>query len=234
MLEVSSLEVRYGDMLALSGLNLNVKEGFIVALLGSNGVGKTTLINTISGLIKPTKGSITYKGTRLDHATAHRIVELGVVQVPEGRKLFPKMTVLENLQMGAYSREARAHVNESLEFALGLSPWLKERLNQHAGTLSGGEQQMVAVGRGLMARPRLLILDEPSLGLAPLVVKTIFDTVKQIKETGITILLVEQNVRQVLSFCNRAFVLEDGRITLEGEGHELLENPQVREAYLGM
>ncbi|MBU1275413.1 MAG: ABC transporter ATP-binding protein [Proteobacteria bacterium] len=234
MLEVSSLEVCYGDLVALSGLNLHVEQGRIVALLGSNGVGKTTLINTICGLFKPTKGSIVYQGTHLEREPAHRVVELGVVQVPEGRKLFPQMTVLENLQMGAYPPRARELAEESLDFVFGLLPRLKERTNQIAGTLSGGEQQMVALGRGLMARPRLLILDEPSLGLAPLVVQTIFETVRQVKETGITVLLVEQNVRQVLSFCDRAFVLENGCITLGGQGLELLDNPHVREAYLGM
>ena len=234
MLEVNSLEVRYGDLVALSGLSLSVNEGRIVALLGSNGVGKTTLINTICGLIKPSQGGIVYQGNDLVAEPAHRIVELGVVQVPEGRKLFPRMTVLETLLMGAYAPKARSVVAESLEFVFGLLPRLKERTSQLAGTLSGGEQQMVALGRGLMARPRLLILDEPSLGLAPLVVQTIFETVKQVRETGITVLLVEQNVKQVLSFCDQAFVLEDGRISLQGKGSELLGNPHVRQAYLGM
>ena len=234
MLEVSSLEVRYGDLVALSGLDLSVQGQQIVALLGSNGVGKTTLINTISGVIRPTQGNITFEGTKLDKEPAHRIVELGIVQVPEGRRLFPQMTVLENLQMGAYALRARSRVTKSIKFVFDLLPRLKERTSQLAGTLSGGEQQMVALARGLMANPRLLILDEPSLGLAPLVVQTIFDTIKEVRATGITVLLVEQNVRQVLSFCDRAFVLEDGRISLEGNGIELLENPHVREAYLGM
>ncbi|MCB2192328.1 MAG: ABC transporter ATP-binding protein [Deltaproteobacteria bacterium] len=234
MLEVSSLEVRYGDLVALSDLDLQVAPGTIVALLGSNGVGKTTLINTLCGLLKPSAGAISYNGRDLTSLQPHQIVQQGLVQVPEGRKLFPHMTVLENLQMGAYNPKARSQVNESLSFVYRLLPRLKERTGQMAGTLSGGEQQMVALGRGLMARPKLLILDEPSLGLAPLVVQAIFETVRLVKETGITVLLVEQNVHQVLSFCDWAFVLEDGRITLQGDGAELLDDSHVREAYLGM
>ncbi len=234
MLEIRDLKVNYGDLTALSDLRLSVDAGSIAALVGSNGSGKTTLINTISGLLRPSTGSVLYEGTRLEREPPHRIVELGVVQVPEGRRLFPQMTVLENLLMGAYPHRARGHADETLEMVFDLLPRLKERTGQHAGTLSGGEQQMVALGRGLMARPQLLILDEPSLGLAPVVVRTIFETVKEVKKTGITVLLVEQNVRQVLLFCDRAFVLENTRISLEGNGSDLLENPHVREAYLGM
>lgn len=234
MLEILNLDVRYGDLVALEGVNLTVNAGTVVALLGSNGAGKTTLINTICGLIRPCKGTIDYEGTRLELLPPHGTVELGVVQVPEGRRLFPQMTVMENLLMGAYPHRVRNHVKQSLELVFGLLPRIKERSNQMAGTLSGGEQQMVALGRGLMARPRLLILDEPSLGLAPLVVQTIFETIMEVKQTGITVLLVEQNVRQVLSFCDRAFVLENSRISLEGNGADLLENHHVREAYLGL
>jgi len=234
ILRVSGLEVGYGDMTALRGLDLAVAEGKIVALLGSNGAGKTTFINTVCGLLKPRSGQIDYNGIRIDFHPPHRIVEMGVVQVPEGRKLFPKMTVLENLQMGAYVPRARARVIESLDFVFNLLPRLKERTHQIAGTLSGGEQQMVALARGLMALPKLLILDEPSLGLAPLIVDSIFETVKEIKRNGITVLLVEQNVRKVLLFCDFAVVLENGRIGLSGSGSEMMENPYIREAFLGI
>jgi len=234
MLDIRDLEVRHGDLVALNGVNMSVEAGRVVALLGSNGAGKTTLINTICGLIKPSRGSIDYDGTRLDLQPPNSVVELGVIQVPEGRRLFPQMTVLENLLMGAYPRRVRAQVKQNLEFVFGLLPRIKERSGQIASTLSGGEQQMVALARGLMARPRLLILDEPSLGLAPIVVQKIFETIIEVRRIGITVLLVEQNVRQVLSFCDKAFVLENSRISLEGSGSDLLTNPHVREAYLGM
>jgi branched-chain amino acid transport system ATP-binding protein len=234
MLNIENLSVFYGDMMALSHLDLTVGKGQIIALLGANGVGKTTLINTICGLLRPRTGSIVFEGVRLDQEPPHRIVELGLVQVPEGRRLFPRMTVFENLEMGAYTKRARTSLQASLERVFALLPRLQERKDQIAGTLSGGEQQMVALGRGLMALPKLLILDEPSLGLAPLIVEAIFKTVREIKEDGITILLVEQNVRQVLGFCDYAFVLENGRITLSGQGSQLLQNEHVRAAYLGL
>lgn len=234
MLTVENLSVYYGDMMALEDLNLDVSEGQIVSLLGSNGSGKTTLIRAISGLLKPKRGRITFDGLPIEKATPHAIVHAGLIQVPEGRKLFPEMTVLENLELGGYNARARASIPKSLEHVFSLFPVLKNRRHQIAGTLSGGEQQMVAIARGLMALPKLLVLDEPSLGLAPLIVDKIFETIQQVAQERITVFLVEQNVHQALSLSNWAFVLENGRIVLKGSGAALLANQHVKDAYLGL
>ena len=234
MLRVENIDVAYGDVQVLHGMSLAVEEGEIVALVGANAAGKTTTINTVSGIIRPRTGSISFRGQRIDHLNPYDIVALGLVQVPEGRRLFPYMTVLENLELGAYSREARRQRAKSLEMVLGLLPILKERQGQLAGSLSGGEQQMLAIGRGLMALPRLLMLDEPSLGLAPMLVKQILETVRDVNARGMTVLLVEQNVQHSLRLAHRGYVLENGRIVLEGQGSELLGNPHLKKAYLGM
>ncbi len=234
MLRVENIDVAYGDVQVLHGMSLAVEEGEIVALVGANAAGKTTTINTISGIIRPVVGTITFRGQRIDHLNPYDVVALGLVQVPEGRRLFPYMTVLENLELGAYSREARRQRAKSLEMVLGLLPILKERQGQLAGSLSGGEQQMLAIGRGLMALPRLLMLDEPSLGLAPMLVKQILETVRDVNARGMTVLLVEQNVQHSLRLAHRGYVLENGRIVLEGQGSELLGNPHLKKAYLGM
>ncbi len=234
MLRIENIDVAYGDVQVLHGMSLVVEEGEIVALVGANAAGKTTTINTVSGIIRPRTGSISFRGQRIDHLNPYDIVALGLVQVPEGRRLFPYMTVLENLELGAYSREARRQRGKTLEMVFGLLPILQERQDQIAGSLSGGEQQMLAIGRGLMALPRLLMLDEPSLGLAPLLVKQILDTVKDVNARGMTVLLVEQNVQHSLRLAHRGYVLENGRIVLEGKGEELLGDPHLKKAYLGM
>ncbi len=234
MLEVSGIDVAYGDVQVLHGMSVAVEEGEIVALVGANASGKTTTINTISGMLRPSRGVIRFRGQSIDHLPPYDIVALGLVQVPEGRRLFPYMTVLENLDLGAYSREARQQRAKSLELVFGLLPLLKDRQGQLAGSLSGGEQQMLAIGRGLMARPRLLMLDEPSVGLAPLMVKQILETVKDVNAQGTTVLVVEQNVQHSLRLAHRGYVLENGRIVLEGRGADLLANPHLKKAYLGM
>ncbi len=234
MLEVSDIDVAYGDVQVLHGMSLGVQEGEIVALLGANAAGKTTTINTISGILRPRRGAIQFRGQRIEHLPPDHIVGLGLVQVPEGRRLFPYMTVLENLELGAYSREARLRRFKTLDTVFGLLPLLKDRQTQLAGSLSGGEQQMLAIGRGLMALPRLLMLDEPSVGLAPLWVKQILETVTDVNAPGTTVLLVEQNVQQSLRLAHRGYVLENGRIVLDGKGADLLTNPHLKRAYLGM
>ena len=234
MLEVSGIDVAYGDVRVLHGMSVAVQEGEIVALLGANAAGKTTTINTISGLMRPTRGTVTFRGERIDHLPPDKIVARGLVQVPEGRRLFPYMTVLENLELGAYSRDARQQRGKTLEMVFGLLPLLRDRQIQLAGSLSGGEQQMLAIGRGLMAMPRLLMLDEPSVGLAPLMVKQILETVKDVNAHGTTVLLVEQNVQHSLRLAHRGYVLENGKIVLEGKGADLLANPHLKKAYLGM
>jgi branched-chain amino acid transport system ATP-binding protein len=217
----------------LRGVSLNVNPGEIVTLVGSNGAGKTTTLRNISRLLRPRAGTVVFDGKDLTRLASHQVVELGVVQVPEGRRVFPEMTVLENLRMGGYIKSARAEREKNLERGLTLFPRLRERVAQLAGTLSGGEQQMLAIARGLMARPRLLVLDEPSLGLSPLLVRTIFDTIVQINAQGTSVLLVEQNVYQSLRIAARGYVLETGRIALSGTGSELLSNDQVKAAFLG-
>jgi len=234
MLKVSGLQAFYGDMQALHGVTLEVREGEIVSVIGSNGAGKTTTLMTISGVLRPRRGAIEFDARRIDGLKPAEIVEAGLVHVPEGRQLFPSMTVEENLTLGACTRRAKASRPETLDRVFRLFPRLRERLHQAAGTLSGGEQQMVAIGRGLMARPRLLMLDEPSLGLSPMLVTAIFDIIQEINRGGATILLVEQNVFRALKLSHRGYILENGQIVAEGPSQQLLRDPQVRTAYLGL
>ena len=233
MLTVEKLQVSYGKVQALWDVTLEVPDGEIVALVGANGAGKTTLLKTVSGLLRKQAGSITYDGKRIDAASPPEIVKHGVVHVPEGRKLFPEMTVMDNLLMGAYTLPQSGRP-QRLEEIFGIFPILKERMRQIAGTLSGGEQQMVAIGRGLMAGPKLLMLDEPSLGLAPLFVEELFRVITEINRLGVTVLLVEQNTQHALTLAHRGFVMELGRISLSGTGRELLADSNVRKAYLGL
>ncbi len=233
-LTVDEVEVAYGDIQALWGVSLEVQEGEIVALIGPNGAGKTTLMRAIAGLHPLKSGTVQLGGKTLSNLPAHRIVEEGVILVPEGRRLFGALTVLDNLELGAYSKRARAVRAGTLELVYELFPLLAERRGQRADTMSGGQQQMLAVGRALMGVPRLLMLDEPSLGLAPLVVENIFDTVQRMNDQGVTIFLVEQNARQALELADRAYILEQGRIVGTGTGKELLHDDRVREAYLGI
>jgi branched-chain amino acid transport system ATP-binding protein len=234
MLSLNQIQVAYGDVQVLWDVSINVQSRELAALVGANGAGKSTTLNTISAILRPRSGTIEFNGERIDHAPASRVVELGISQVPEGRRLFPEMTVLENLELGSFMAEAKRHRNETLDWVYGIFPRLRERRNQLAGTLSGGEQQMVAVGRGLMARPKLLMLDEPSLGLGPLLVQEVFKAVERVNGEGVTILLVEQNVKHTLTIATRAYVLENGRITIEGMGADLLNNDHVKKAYLGI
>ena len=233
LLEVHEVHAGYGPIHVLKGVSLSVDEGEIVTLIGTNGAGKTTTLRTISGLVRPRRGTIFLDGRRIDHLPPHGIVELGVSQSPEGRRIFPRMTVLENLELGAYARHA-TRASEELESVFALFPILKERLHQKGGTLSGGEQQMLAIGRALMARPRVLLLDEPSLGLAPILVETIFATIREINRQGATILLVEQNALMALQVANRGYVLETGNIILEDTAASLAQNDLVQRAYLGI
>jgi len=233
LLELKSVTARYGDVQVLWGVSLAVREAEIVTLVGANGAGKTTTLKSISGVVKATNGEIVLDGENIERLSSHEIAARRIAHVPEGRRLFPMMSVRENLELGAVSREARRQRVETLDQVYGLFPKLKERSQQMAGTLSGGEQQMVAIGRGLMARPRLLMLDEPSLGLAPIIVREMFDIIRRLNEEGITIMLVEQNVQQSLKLADRAYVLENGRVVLEGTGSALLGDERVREAYLG-
>jgi branched-chain amino acid transport system ATP-binding protein len=234
MLEVSKLNVFYGKSQALRDVSMRVMETEIVALVGANGAGKTTLLNTISGLLRPASGSVEFLGERIDRLAPHKIMKLGVCQIPEGRKLFREMTVGENLEMGAYSAAAGRRKEETLEQVYEVFPVLKERRKQSAKKLSGGEGQMVAIGRGLMSNPRLCMFDEPSYGLAPKLFSEVLEVIKRLREQGITIFMVEQNVRQTLEIADRAYVLENGRIVLEGKGKELLEDERVKTAYLGV
>jgi len=234
MLEVSNIDTFYGKMQALWGVSLRVYEQEIVALIGANGAGKTTLLNTISGLLRPASGSVEFLGKRIDGLAPHHVVELGISHIPEGRKLFPDMSVRENLEMGAYTSEAWKRKEETIEQVRQVFPSLKERERQLARTLSGGEQQMVAMGRGLMSRPRLCMFDEPSSGLAPRLVLEVFQAIKSLREQGITVLLVEQNVRHTLEIADRAYILESGRVVLEGTCDKLLQSDHVRKAYLGI
>jgi branched-chain amino acid transport system ATP-binding protein len=234
LLALRAVEVANGDLPALTAVDLVIEAGEILSVVGANGAGKTTMLRAISGLLRPRAGEILLDGVRLDRLPSHAVVERGVVQVPEGRKIFPSLTVLENLELGSYVRAARAHRRESLERVLALFPILAERRGQAAGNMSGGQQQMLAIGRALMARPRLLMLDEPSLGLAPKIVQEIFRIIGEINRAGTTVLLVEQNTRQALALAGRGYVLENGRVVLVGSGQELLGNEYVRRAYLGL
>lgn len=233
ILELKNVTARYGDIQVLWGVSLAVREGEIATLVGANGAGKTTTLKAISGVVNATNGQIIFDGENIEKMSSHEIAARGIAHVPEGRRLFPMMSVRENLQLGAVSREARQKRAETLEHVYSLFPKLRERQQQMAGTLSGGEQQMVAIGRGLMARPRLLMLDEPSLGLAPIIVREMFEIIRRLNEEGITVLLVEQNVQQSLKLADRAYVLENGSVVLEGTGSALLGDERVREAYLG-
>jgi len=234
ILQLTGVDVAYGDLPALTGIDLVVESGETLSVVGANGAGKTTLLRTVSGLLRARRGEVRFEGERIDRLPCHRVVERGVVHVPEGRKVFPSLTVRENLELGSYTRAAKARRADSLERVFALFPRLRERIVQAAGTLSGGEQQMLAIGRALMARPRLLMLDEPSLGLAPIVVTEIFRTIAEINRAGTTVLLVEQNTRQALALSGRGYVLENGRIVLVGSGQELLGHEHVKRAYLGM
>ena len=234
LLELRGVEVAYGDLPALRGVSVSVEAGETLSVVGANGAGKTTMLRAISGLLRPRAGQILLDGVRIDTLPSHAIVEHGLVQVPEGRRIFPSLTVLENLEMGSYIAGAKARRREGLAQVFAFFPRLQERVSQAAGTMSGGEQQMLAIGRALMARPRVLMLDEPSLGLAPIIVKEIFRIIGEINQLGTTVLLVEQNTRQALALSRRGYVLENGRVVLEGTGAELLGNEHVKRAYLGM
>ena len=233
MLEVKDINVYYGAIHAIKGISLSVDEGEIVTLIGANGAGKSTTLRTISGLLKPKTGAINFLGKNIAGMPAHKIVREGISQVPEGRRIFAEMTVLENLELGAFIRDDKDEIKKDMEMVFGRFPRLKERISQLAGTLSGGEQQMLAMGRALMSRPKLLLLDEPSMGLAPLLIREIFSIIVDINKTGTTVLLVEQNANMALSIANRAYVLETGRITLSGDAKELAASEDVRKAYLG-
>ena len=233
MLKIDNIDVYYGAIHALKGISLEVNEGEIVTLIGANGAGKSTTLRTISGLLKPKTGSITFLGQSIAGVRAHEIVKKGISQVPEGRRVFAEMTVMENLDLGAFVRKDKAGIQQDLKHVFELFPRLEERKTQSAGTLSGGEQQMLAMGRALMSRPKLLLLDEPSMGLAPLLIKEIFNIIVDINKSGTTVLLVEQNANMALSIANRAYVLETGRITLSGKAQDLAASEDVRKAYLG-
>jgi len=234
LLKIDKIDMYYGQAQILRQVSFDIEEGKIVSLLGSNGAGKTTTVNTISGILPVAKGSIQFMGQTITKTEAHVRVGMGLVQIPEGRKLFPTLTVMENLEMGSYLKGPKSHREESFGLVSTLFPMLMERKGQLAGTLSGGEQQMLAVGRGLMSRPKLLILDEPSLGLAPMIADEIFKVVQKINGEGVTILLVEQNVSQALVISDRSFVLEEGRIALSGKGKDLLADPHIKKLYLGL
>jgi len=233
MLEIEGVDAYYRDLQALWGVSMQVNEGELVALVGPNGAGKTTTLRAISGLLKPAEGSIRFNGESLTQESPNKIVELGICQVPEGGRVFTSMSVLENLELGAYVAQARKEKDQSLKWVFEIFPRLEERQDQRAGTLSGGERQMLAIGRALMSKPRLLLLDEPSFGLAPLLVEHIFEMISEINRQGVTVLLVEQNVRAALELTQRAYVIENGRIVGQGTGEDLLSFESVRSAYLG-
>ena len=234
MLKIERLNSGYGDIQVLWDISLEVREGEVVALIGSNGAGKSTLLWTISGLLKPTFGSITFAGERIDGVSPDHIVSRGITQVPQGRRLFPGLTVRENLLQGAYSRNDGAGAREDMDFVLTLFPRMKERINQPAGSLSGGEQQMCAVARGLMARPKLLMVDELSLGLAPIVVEAIYAAIGQVRQRGMTVFVIEQDVQLALEQADRGYVLDVGHLVMNGTSKELMENPRIKETYLGI
>jgi branched-chain amino acid transport system ATP-binding protein len=233
-LELRNVHTYYGHIHAIKGISLRVQPGEIVTLIGANGAGKTTTLRTISGIHQPREGEVLLNGVRIDRVPAHRIVEMGICQSPEGRRIFSRMTILENLEMGAFARRDKAEIASDLERTLELFPRLRERLKQRGGTLSGGEQQMLAIGRALMSRPKILLLDEPSMGLAPMLVETIFNTIVEINRQGVAVLLVEQNALMALNVAHRGYVLETGHIVLEDDAKALQQNEQVQKAYLGI
>ena len=232
MLEVKDLQVYYGVIQALKGISFEVEQGDVVALIGANGAGKTTTLHTITGLLPSKAGNITFEGTDITHVPGYKLVSMGIAPVPEGRRVFASLTVLQHLKMGAYTRNDKKEIEDTIEMIYKRFPRLKERKNQLAGTLSGGEQQMLAMGRALMSHPRLIVLDEPSMGLSPLYVNEIFDIIQEINKDGVTVLLVEQNAKKALSISNKAYVLETGNIVLSGDAKELMNNERVKKAYL--
>ena len=233
LLEIKDLEVNYGVIKAIKGVSFDVNEGEIIALIGANGAGKTTILHTITGLIQAKKGSIVFDGKELTKTPPHKIVSMGMAHVPEGRRIFQQLSVLENLKLGAYTRKDKSEIASTLKMVYERFPRLEERKNQVAGTLSGGEQQMLAMGRALMSKPKIILMDEPSMGLSPVLVQEVFSIIGTMHELGITILLVEQNAKMALAIADRAYVLENGRITMSGSAHDLLHDDKVRKAYLG-
>ena len=233
MLEIKDIEVFYGMIQAIKGVSFEVNEGEVIALIGANGAGKTTILHTITGLLSPKKGSIIFEGQDITKIPAHKIVSLGIAHVPEGRRVFAELTVYENLKMGAYTRKDKNEIEETLDMVYKRFPRLEERKNQLAGTLSGGEQQMLAMGRALMSHPKIIVMDEPSMGLSPILVNQIFDIIEEVSKSGTTVLLVEQNAKKALSIADRAYVLETGKIVLSGDAKELLNDDSIKKAYLG-
>ncbi len=233
MLEVKDIEVYYGMIQALKGISFEVNEGEVIALIGANGAGKTTTLHTITGLLSPKKGSVLFEGQDITKVPAHKIVSLGMAHVPEGRRVFAELSVYQNLKMGAYTRKDKDEIAKTLEMVYKRFPRLEERKNQLAGTLSGGEQQMLAIGRALMSHPKIIVMDEPSMGLSPILVNEIFDIIKEVSASGTTVLLVEQNAKKALSIADRAYVLETGKIVLEGDAKELMNDDSIKKAYLG-
>ena len=233
MLEVKDLQVYYGVIQAIKGISFEVNKGEVIALIGANGAGKTTILHTVTGLLSPKSGSVIYNGTDITKCQGHKIVSMGMAHVPEGRRVFTNLTVLQNLKLGAYTRKDKKEIEETLQLVYERFPRLEERKNQVAGTLSGGEQQMLAMGRALMSHPQIILMDEPSMGLSPIFVNEIFDIIREVSKSGTTVLLVEQNAKKALSIADRAYVLETGKIVLEGKADELLHNDSIRKAYLG-
>ena len=233
MLEVKDLQVYYGVIQAIKGISFEVNQGEVIALIGANGAGKTTTLHTITGLLSPKSGQVLFEGKDITKTPAHKIVSMGMAHVPEGRRVFAELSVYENLKMGAYTRKDKAEIEETLQSVYKRFPRLKERKNQMAGTLSGGEQQMLAMGRALMSKPRIILMDEPSMGLSPIMVNEIFDIIRAVSESGTTVLLVEQNAKKALSIADRAYVLETGKIVLSGDAKDLLEDDSIKKAYLG-
>ena len=233
MLEINDIEVYYGMIQAIKGISFEVNEGEVIALIGANGAGKTTILHTITGLLSPKKGSVIFEGKDITKIPAHKIVSLGIAHVPEGRRVFAELSVYENLKMGAYTRKDKEEIAKTLEMVYQRFPRLRERKNQLAGTLSGGEQQMLAMGRALMSHPKIIVMDEPSMGLSPILVNEIFDIIQEVSAGGTTVLLVEQNAKKALSIADRAYVLETGNIVLEGEAEKLMNDDSIKKAYLG-
>lgn len=233
MLEIKDIEVFYGVIQAIKGISFEVNEGEVIALIGANGAGKTTILHTITGLLSPKKGSVIFEGKDITKVPAHKIVSLGMAHVPEGRRVFAELSVYENLKMGAYTRKDKGEIAQTLEMVYKRFPRLQERKNQLAGTLSGGEQQMLAMGRALMSHPKIIVMDEPSMGLSPILVNEIFDIIQEVSASGTTVLLVEQNAKKALSIADRAYVLETGKIVLDGDAKELMNDDSIKKAYLG-